>query len=384
MGASEVADRACSAGTGRQRDHEVSLDAIYRLTGAAWVLAWDASGRTLASPGWEPSSAEMADGRMALEGIDEPTALDPASSGARALFSSCPDPGAGFLYIPAREAAAGAGVLLGFADGRTVTPGLDLAALGELIALAARPRLDEGSLTDVARLATAGRMAAGFAHEVGTPLNIISGYAEYLLMSAAPDSPVRKGLSTILDQTRRIALTIHQMVETARAPRGQPRQQQLLEKFTSEVLHTSSYILRKAEVKGQIEEQGASGGVVVGDLLRLNQALFNILSSAARLVGPSGRLSLRPVQDRAWGAGIELAGINASGMEVDLSPLLRPSPDDTSEYLGMLLAGNILSERGGGLHLVAAGEESGAPRLLVGLGGDGAQASENGGGGALG
>ena len=70
------------------------------------------------------------------------------------------------------------------------------------------------------RFATLGQLLSGVAHDVGTPLNVISGYAEFLLMRTKPEGQGHKELSAILDQTRRIAAMLGQALDLARPAKG--------------------------------------------------------------------------------------------------------------------------------------------------------------------
>ena len=67
------------------------------------------------------------------------------------------------------------------------------------------------------RLKTVGQLAAGFAHEVGTPLNVVSGRAEMIL--SQPDlSPeqLKKHATAIKDESIRISDIIHKLLDFAR------------------------------------------------------------------------------------------------------------------------------------------------------------------------
>ncbi len=61
-----------------------------------------------------------------------------------------------------------------------------------------------------------GRLAAGLAHEVGTPLNIISGRAEYLLEMVGDHPEVTQGLRVIVQQIDRISALIRQLLDFSR------------------------------------------------------------------------------------------------------------------------------------------------------------------------
>jgi signal transduction histidine kinase len=341
-----------------------AAEALGRAAGADWALVWDVSGHALASPSPAPPVEAIGRARAALDGVAAPTPIGPSHAAAEALAESIPRHCRDLLYVPAGD---GAGMLLGFADGRSAAPGIDLEALGRLAVMAARPRPDDDFLLGVARLATAGRMAAGFAHDLGTPLNIISGYAEFLLMSAAPETPAHKGLSAILDQTRRIAQMVRDMVDTMRPSERPTVRHEPLEQFVGEILQFSAYMLRKAEVKGQAEKNGWHG-VVAGDLHQLRHAFFNILAGAARLVGPGGRLTLRP----APGEGVELEGVSGAGEPVDLGVLAGAgqagvAPADVQAYLEMMLVRRVLAQHGGGLDAAEGDGQAGSSRLRVRL-----------------
>jgi len=63
----------------------------------------------------------------------------------------------------------------------------------------------EQQLRRAETLAVAGKLASGIAHEVGTPLNIISGRAEMVLASLPPDHPGREDLERIIQQIDRVS-----------------------------------------------------------------------------------------------------------------------------------------------------------------------------------
>ncbi len=68
------------------------------------------------------------------------------------------------------------------------------------------------------KLASIGQLATGLAHEIGTPLNVISGRAEYLLQKKSNDHPDVKNLNIIIRQADRIAATMQQMLAFSRKP----------------------------------------------------------------------------------------------------------------------------------------------------------------------
>ncbi len=66
------------------------------------------------------------------------------------------------------------------------------------------------------RLASVGQLAAGLAHELGTPLNIISGRAEHLLRRARSVDEMRDNLQIITSQSERITAIVRQLLDFSR------------------------------------------------------------------------------------------------------------------------------------------------------------------------
>jgi signal transduction histidine kinase len=66
------------------------------------------------------------------------------------------------------------------------------------------------------RLATIGTLASGLAHEIGNPLGVIRGRAEYLINSRPPSAKINDGLRIILGQIDRISRVVRMLLDYAR------------------------------------------------------------------------------------------------------------------------------------------------------------------------
>ncbi len=71
----------------------------------------------------------------------------------------------------------------------------------------------EHELRHSERLASVGRLAAGLAHEIGTPLAIIGGRSEYLLRRSRSPEELKDNLGVIHSQSDRIAAIVRQLLE---------------------------------------------------------------------------------------------------------------------------------------------------------------------------
>ncbi|MFZ3015027.1 MAG: PAS domain S-box protein [Nitrospira sp.] len=88
------------------------------------------------------------------------------------------------------------------------------AILAMLQDISERKRLQE-QLRKTERIAELGTLASGMAHEIGTPMNVILGRAEYL-MDRVTEEPIKKGLQTIVTQVERITKVMNQLLSFAR------------------------------------------------------------------------------------------------------------------------------------------------------------------------
>jgi len=66
------------------------------------------------------------------------------------------------------------------------------------------------------KMATIGKLASSLAHEIGTPLNVLSGRAEYLKIIAKDDEEICKSLDIIINQAERITKKVANLLDVAR------------------------------------------------------------------------------------------------------------------------------------------------------------------------
>jgi two-component system, NtrC family, sensor kinase len=66
------------------------------------------------------------------------------------------------------------------------------------------------------RLALAGQLASGLAHEIGTPLNVIAGTAEFLLGELPEDDPRRADMEVISQESHRVADLVRRLLGLVR------------------------------------------------------------------------------------------------------------------------------------------------------------------------
>ncbi len=149
----------------------------------------------------------------------------------------------------------------------------------------------EREMQQAEKLVVVGQLAAGIAHQIGTPLNVISGSAEYLMMEWGTDRPRPHELEIIVAQTDRITTLIQQLLNFAR-PARMTMQPVKLNDLLREVVGLTEHQIAKERITLRTELQ-ADLPDIQGDPNQLEQAFLNIVINAWHAMPAGGTLSLR-------------------------------------------------------------------------------------------
>jgi signal transduction histidine kinase len=171
------------------------------------------------------------------------------------------------------------------------------------------------------RLASVGFLAAGVAHEINNPLNIISGYAELTLKQLAkmPGADAREAhnaLRVIRDEAFRCKEITQKLLSLAR--KGDEHREDfslahVAEEVTSVIRGLATYKDRRVEVGLDRDEPLT----VHGSVNEIKQVLVNLMVNALEAVRPSdGRVRLEGRRNNGW---VELSVIdNGRGMSPEV------------------------------------------------------------------
>jgi signal transduction histidine kinase len=152
-----------------------------------------------------------------------------------------------------------------------------------------RNRLQE-QLRRTERIAELGMLASGMAHEIGTPMNVILGRAEYL-MQRTREEPLKKGLQTIVSQVERITKVMNQLLAFARR---KPVERRALDLQKTVDDNLEIFEERLARHRITIERVfGESCPPVFGDADQMSQVVINLVMNALHAMSNGGTLRVR-------------------------------------------------------------------------------------------
>ncbi len=226
-------------------------------------------------------------------------------------------------------------------------------------------RQAEDRLRNAERLAALGQLAAGLAHEIGTPLNVISGRAERLGRKGSGDGEtvdreaLRRDLRIITEQIERITRIVREMVEFARIKEPRLARTAVPEvlagvlEFTEQRLDESG-IRRETDLPGTLPP-------VLGDRDQLYEVFLNLVLNAADAMnrGDVLRVAAEPVRRAHPETGGEpreyLAvrvqdsgtGIAPEDLERVFDPFFTTKGVGRGSGLGMSVAYGIVREHDG-------------------------------------
>ncbi len=210
------------------------------------------------------------------------------------------------------------------------------------------------------RLTVVGRLASGLAHELGTPLNIVSGRAQMIASGeSARRDEVERAARVIGDQAARMTRIVRQLLDFARHRSGE-----LAEADLSELAKETALLLEPLARKRKVRLACAADPslFVCVDAAQIQQALANLVMNAIEASGPEGAVEIRvemrdvatpPDPDARPGryAVFEVEdqgeGIPAKSLPAIFDPFFTTKPVGEGTGLGLAIVYGILREHGG-------------------------------------
>jgi signal transduction histidine kinase len=229
-------------------------------------------------------------------------------------------------------------------------------------------------LTQLERLAAAGQLAAQFAHEVGTPLNLISGHVQLLRARASNDRTIKR-LDIIAGQIERITQIVRSMLNSTRRPRPQLEIINI-NSLLAQILDAAqpTLVARSVEMHVEISEDIPQ---IEADSDQLQQVFINLINNSLDAMPAGGKLRVTTTRDLD-SVVIELSdsgeGISYDAIDMIFDPLFS-TKQGRGAGLGLTIVKQIISEHNGSVDVRSEPGRGTTFRIRLPLAGAGARAA---------
>ncbi|MBL8917548.1 MAG: HAMP domain-containing histidine kinase [Myxococcaceae bacterium] len=225
----------------------------------------------------------LSDGTSQTTGFEAPPALD-ALRVTRPAFVD-----GELVAVPAGRVGT---LAVWRADGGAAPPALE--ALGRLVGRALECEGEAATLRRSVeradRLAMVGQLAAGLAHELGTPLTVVSGRARQLAAGAIAPAQAPEVARTIAEQAERMSAIIRQVLDYARRRGPKPGRYDV-----RTVMLQAVGLLGPVAARKQVALSFADPGtprLVTFDGSQVLQVMTNLVANAIGATPPGGTVAL--------------------------------------------------------------------------------------------
>jgi signal transduction histidine kinase len=262
------------------------------------------------------------------------------------------------------------------------SPSLDLLGSGELADLSGtiermRSQLVEAQLAEKTatlekmdtleklrhtdRLATLGRLSAGMAHELGTPLNVIAGRAKLIGTAELSAADISRSAKIIGEQAERMTGIMQQLLSFAR--RGKTRKQPVdlnsvlraVVPLLEPLIHTQQIELKLQQSSNPLQADADHGQLLQvllnlclngiqampdGGVLELSCAVGEEVQPPANLAGTADRWLQMQVRDHG-------RGIEPEDLQHIFDPFFTTKDVGQGTGLGLSISYGIIEEHGG-------------------------------------
>ena len=233
----------------------------------------------------------------------------------------------------------------------------------ELAALVERNALLREELGAQERLAVAGQLTATFAHEVGTPLNLMTGHLQLLDAQEGLPEKARERLHVIQAQIQRVGDIVRRLLDLTRRPQLHREPQLFLDLLADlEQLWTPTLTAHGVTV----EAQAPPGCRLNVDRKQMEQLFLNLMNNALDAM-PSGgtvRISVQPSEESTpdgpwWDLRFQDSGqgIPSELLGQVFRPMFTTKPEGKGTGLGLSICREIVRGHGGDIRIESSEEK---------------------------
>jgi signal transduction histidine kinase len=210
-------------------------------------------------------------------------------------------------------------------------------------------------LASAEQLASVGQTAANVAHQVGTPLNLISGYVQLLKEELGAGSPHIARLAIIEEQIGKVTTTVRTLLDRSRQMGRKTRT--TAGELVSRVVEVMRPNLHAAHIRHEMNLAAGDTPILV-DATNFELALLNLMTNAVDAMPNGGTLRVQVVAGDANRVRIEVSdtghGIPTDLMSRIFEPWVSTKKPGRGTGLGLPIARDVVSAHGGTIAVSSA------------------------------
>jgi two-component system, NtrC family, sensor kinase len=210
-----------------------------------------------------------------------------------------------------------------------------------------RERMEE-QMTQTEKLTSLGLLAAGVAHEVNTPLAVISNYIQMLAKQMPEEDPRHAIIEKIVKQTFRASEIVNNLLNFSRTGAGELANVDV-NKVVEETLSLVAHPLKTSQIQ-VVKNLGDSLPSVRGSANKLQQVFLNLFLNARDAMPSGGMLEVKTV---AHNGSVEIeivdtgAGIPREHIHKIFDPFFTTKASGRGTGLGLSVSYGIIKEHSG-------------------------------------
>jgi len=181
-------------------------------------------------------------------------------------------------------------------------------------------------------LSSVGQLAASIAHEIRNPMTTLKGFTQLLRISASEES--KRYLTVIDDEIIRMESILAEMLILSK-PSKNEKTPISIRKLMSDLIRV---IQPKARLSGiTILEKDCFlvNDTIIGDVIKLKQAFFNLLKNALESMSSDGFLTIEITEVKNEEISVSIQDTGKGIVETQLTQIFRPYFTTRSEGTGL-------------------------------------------------
>jgi signal transduction histidine kinase len=226
----------------------------------------------------------------------------------------------------------------------------------------------ESQLIRAEKLSTIGVLAAGVAHEMGTPLGVVRGRAEYALGKIGRAHPQAPGMLDIIEQIDQVTRTIRQLLDFSRV--SPPSAEGVaLDKVVGDVVDLLRFEIERHKLSLSVDLPGDLP-LLSADPDQLQQVMVNLVKNSCDSCAAQGHITIRARRDRGslWSrVCLEVeddgCGIPPAEQVRIFDPFFTTKKRGQGTGLGLTVAAQIVRNHGGEISVNSDGRRG--TRMVV-------------------